>query len=257
MRFGICTGIENVSLLEETGYDYFEWSLSSMASLSEEDFSAAKKKLEEYSLKPEACNVFFPGTLALTGPDVDIAAVDEYIKKALGRAVEVGTQITVVGSGRSRNVPEGWDRAKGVEQFLTVLRKIGDEAARYGVTAVIEPLNKGETNIINSVKEGYDLVKLAAHPNVKLLADFYHMKLERESMDGLIEAGSSIQHIHIANSNGRVYPLQRNEDSYVEFFDALLETGYDGRISVEAKAVDPAGDAVKALKLLKDLSGKA
>lgn len=254
MRFGICTGIENIPLLTEVGYDYFEWSVSTIASLSEQDFREAKNKLNQCALKPEVCNVFFPGTMALTGPDVDFDAVVEYIKKALGRVAELGTQIIVVGSGKSRKVPEGWEKAKGVEQFCTVLRKIVDEAAQYGIMALIEPLNKGETNIVNSVAEGHELVKLLGHPNIKLLADFYHMRLENESMEGLIEAGSEIKHLHIANSHGRVYPLDVNEDNYVEFFEALRKIGYNGRISIEASAANPREDAIRALKLLKELA---
>ncbi len=253
MRFGICTGIENVPLLEEAGYDYFEWSVTTIASLSNEEFREVKNRLKGFSLKPEACNVFFPGTMMIVGPDADMNAIKEYARKALGRVAELGTQVTVVGSGKSRRVPEGWEKARALDQFCAVLQVIGDLASQNGIIAVIEPLNSGETNLVNSVAEAHELEKLVNHPNVKLLADFYHMRVGNEPMDGLVAAGEKIRHLHIANSNGRLYPLDKNEDSYEEFFGALRKIGYNGRISVEASTKNMREEAVKALKLLKEL----
>jgi sugar phosphate isomerase/epimerase len=66
-----------------------------------------------------------------------------------------------------RNVDKAW------EQLADTCLILGREASKYDITIVIEPLNKSETNIINSVAEGYKLAQQVNHPNVKLLADFY------------------------------------------------------------------------------------
>ena len=74
-------------------------------------------------------------------------------------------------------------------------------AGRYGIIIAVEPLNRAETNIINSVEEGLKFVRDVDHANIKITADFYHMRRENEPMDVLIQAGKDIAHLHIANSN--------------------------------------------------------
>ena len=45
MRFGICTGPENIELLEKLGYDYIELNASKMLTLSEEELESIREKL--------------------------------------------------------------------------------------------------------------------------------------------------------------------------------------------------------------------
>ncbi|MFO7296403.1 MAG: sugar phosphate isomerase/epimerase, partial [Clostridia bacterium] len=108
--------------------------------------------------------------------------------------------------------------------------------------------------VLNSVKEGVDFVRDVAHDHVKLLADFYHMRRENEDMDALLSASDHLVHLHIANSNGRVCPLERTEDIYDTFFERLKEIGYQGRISIEARIEDVDREAPIALALLRELS---
>lgn len=53
-----------------------------------------------------------------------------------------------------------------------MLGTLGDVAAKYGITVVVEPLQTKETNLINTVAEGIEIVKKVDRPNVKCLADF-------------------------------------------------------------------------------------
>jgi sugar phosphate isomerase/epimerase len=54
-------------------------------------------------------------------------------------------------------------------------------AEKYGVTIAVEPLNSGETNFINSLAEGVEIVDAVKSPRMKLLCDIYHMLKEDES----------------------------------------------------------------------------
>lgn len=254
MRIGICTGVENINKLEAMGFDYIEPALNAAVALSKEQFDNVKRMVDKSSIKCEAFNCFFPWDIKIVGPDAaDSAIINEYIKRALERASLLGCRITVVGSGGARRAPEGWDMKRGLEQLAGVLRRIGEEAAQYGITVVVEPLNSKETNIVNSVHEGLQIVKTVNHSNVKLLADFYHMREERESMDTITTSGGFLKHLHIANSSGRIYPLNRYEDKYELFFKALKEAGYNERISIEASTNNFEGDAPVALALLREL----
>jgi sugar phosphate isomerase/epimerase len=163
----------------------------------------------------------------------------------------LGVKVLVVGSGSGRKCPEDWPKEAAIEQFSQILFEIAEEAKKYDIIATVEPLNKKETNIINSVSEGLEFVKNINHQNLKLLADFYHMRIEQENMDILKDASQHLHHVHIANSNGRVYPLNKDEDDYETFFNMLRQIGYNGRVSIEAPSSDIKKEGAASLNLLR------
>jgi len=127
-------------------------------------------------------------------------------------------------------------------------------AAKYGLTIAMEPLNTGETNILNTVTEGFQFVQAVEHPNVKLLADFFHMRKENEELSILSEVSSELVHLHIANGHDRTYPLDSTEDLYEDFFNILRESGYKGRCSIEGRTDNIDRDAPIALALLRNMT---
>jgi len=254
MRFGVSTGLENIKFLEKAGFDYLEWSLNVVAAKSEIEFSSIKEILEASAIKCEVMNCFFPPGIKVVGPDINESFIMEYIEKALERSAQLDTKILVLGSGGQRSLPVNWDKKTGFEQFMRLLEFIGRESAQYGITIVLEPLNSKETNLVKSIKEGFLMVRDLDNPNVKLLADFYHMRMEKESMKAIEGTQGLLKHIHLANSNGRIFPRDIEEDEYAGFFKALKAINYDERISIEASTNNIEEDATKALILLKKLS---
>ncbi len=254
MKIGICTSVENIKKMEAMGYDYIEPAVAGTAGMTEEDFLKAEEMVSGSGIRCEAFNVLFPGDIKLTGPVVDKEKISAYLEKAFDRIHRLGAEVVVFGSGGARRVPEGFAPEAAFDQLVEAARLVGDVAARYGLTIAIEPLNTGETNIINSVAEGLHLVQTVDHPQIKLLADFYHMRMENEGMDVLRDTGKILRHTHIANSNGRIYPQVATEDTYDDFFACLKAGGYAGRMSVEAGTKDVDKDGPVSLKLLRDLS---
>jgi len=256
MRYGICTNTASVKLVADAGYDYVELALTEISQLTDEEFDRFFQEMQSLSIKAEAFNVFFPGSIRLTGPEVQFDVIRHYAEKALKRASSIGCKTVVLGSGGSRKIPDGFSRHEAMEQFKEVLRIVGDIASTYGITVVLEPLNTTETNLINSVLEGLDLIKEVNHENVKLLADFYHIQKENQPLSDLLQLKNHLNHVHIANSHGRVYPYVQTEDLYQEFFENLMIIGYDGRISVEGSTSDMVNEAPRALKMMKALEDK-
>ncbi|MCM8901793.1 sugar phosphate isomerase/epimerase [Caldicoprobacter algeriensis] len=254
MKIGVCTGVENIKKMEDIGFDYIEPSVVSIAKMNDEEFNAAMNLVDGSNIKCEAFNVLFPGNIRLTGSEVDEGGIKDYLERAFARVSRLGAKVIVFGSGGARKIPDGWSREEAWKQLVRIARIAGDVAAEYGLTIAMEPLNTSETNILNSVEEGLRFVTDVGHTHVKLLADFYHMRRENEDMDVLVKAGSIIAHLHIANSNGRVCPLDRSEDVYDAFFQKLKEVGYQGRISIEAGIKDVDRDAPVGLNLLRELS---
>ncbi len=167
------------------------------------------------------------------------------------RAKALGGEIVVLGSGGARKVPEGFDKKRALEQFSELCRELGPRAAEAGVTIAIEPLNSKEDNLINSVAQGAQIVDAVAHPNIQLLADFYHMFEDREPTQNAADAGKRLKHTHLADL-GRLAPgFAEGEADFVGFFAALRAAGYDKRCSFEGKTHDLASQAAPLLATMR------
>ena len=77
-----------------------------------------------------AANGFLPGDLRSTGPAVDLERLRRYATAAFRRARQVGIGIVVYGSGASRQVDEGFARARAEQQFVEALRTVGPPGRR-------------------------------------------------------------------------------------------------------------------------------
>ena len=264
MKLGICIGVQQdiekpvidislISDLKTIGYDYIELPLAPVAALSEERFAELRSLLEKSDLPVEVCNVFFPGTLRLTGENADHDSAVEYVKTACDRAARIGTKIIVLGSAGAKNLPEGFPYEKGRQQFVNLLHRIQQIAAPLDISIAVEPLNTKESNFITSVKEGYEIVKSVSESHIRLLADYYHMAREKEDLSILAEVGDMLTHIHIASEENRRYPKPEDPDDYVALASFLREGGYTGRISIEGSSDDIQADAAVSFPVLQNL----
>jgi sugar phosphate isomerase/epimerase len=140
-------------------------------------------------------------------------------------------RVVVLGSGWTRNIPEGWTRAQAEDEFLSALEWCADALRGSGTTLAIEPLNRKESNLVNSVGDGARLARKLNRPEVRGLADFYHMDEENEPLDELREHCAWLAHIHLADT-GRLNPGTGSYD-YPSFFGHLKACGYQGLLSAE------------------------
>ena len=149
-------------------------------------------------------------------------------------------QRLVFGSGVAQNIPEGWDRRARCNKLFDFGRTSAELAAAHGITIVLEPLNRGECNVINSVGEAMEYVRAVDHPNFQCLVDSYHFWLEEEPLEHLTAAMPWIKHVHVADKAGRVPPGESKFSDYRPLFGVLKRGNYDGRISIECLGFDAA-----------------
>ena len=265
MRFGCCTnmiavnsdgtGVESIELLKELGYEFIELPLAQVMALNGFEFDKLVKKVDSSRIACEVFNVCFPGSIRLTGNEVNDQAVTSYILTALERAAQLGVEVIIFGSSGARNVPQGFAADQAWKQLVNMLKQFDGMAKTYGITIAIEPLNKLESNIINTTLEGLQLAKEVGCDNTKLLVDYYHWALEKEDPDVILMSGEYIRHVHFSRPEGRVFPKDTDPDRtmYSTFFNNLKKIGYDERISVEAYAGDLKKDAAQSLELLRKM----
>jgi sugar phosphate isomerase/epimerase len=251
-KIGICTNLSNWKILEAAGYSYLEETVQNFL-VPLEDESVFNKKLEllkQSSLPVPALNGFIPGKLKSVGPEAVHDDILKYAETAFRRAQIVGVKNIVFGSSGSRKVPEGFAREEALEQFTDLCRKLAPIAEKYDVIIDLEPLNKGECNLLNSVADGGKIVRNVNHKNFRLLADIYHMLRENESPYSITENGDLIKHVHIAENKERAAPGTYNDD-FRPYFRALKEIDYKGLMSIECNWKDMGEQASPALQVLR------
>lgn len=257
LQIGLSTSLDQLEAAQALGFDYLEVIASAVAGLSDDDYAKLQGRVKALKIPIIAANSFVPGTIKLTGPETNQAAQAEYVRKCLGRLSKIGVKYVVFGSGKAREVPEGYDREKAFQQLIDFGRLAATEGQKVGITIVLEPLRKQETNIINSVGEGLPLVAAINHPHFMILSDFYHLAEEHEDPAVLRKAGPMLKHTHVANPAGRVFPKNADEAAYAPFFANLAAIGYKGGMSIEARTTDLAADAPPAIALLRQLAKQA
>lgn len=233
---GVCTSVEHAVELVVSGVDFIEENIQRVLVPHEptSTFSPLLSTLRQSPLPIPSANSFLPATLKCVGPEVDRAALTRYVEVACARAAEAGITTLVLGSGGARQIPAGWAPARARDQFVALLEIIAPHAERNSVTVVVEALNRGECNLINSLAEGADVVSAVNHPNIRLLTDIYHMLREEEPADQITTYAHLITHAHIAERVERTVPGRAGDD-FGAYFGALQAMNYRGAIAIEAR----------------------
>jgi len=124
--------------------------------------------------------------------------------------------------------------ADGRQYLLAALDECGRHASQYNVPLIFEPLNRYETNHVNTVATGMALIQaLGNDPNVCLLADLFHMQIEETDVAAsLVAAGAMIGHVHFVDSNRR--PVGLGHTDFRPIIAALRAINYQGYLSAEA-----------------------
>lgn len=248
---GYCSSLREIDAVRAAGFDYVELRTTEVAALPDADFEKLVEGLKRDGPPVSATFLFLPPELKLTGPVVDEAAQMAYVKKALTRVARLGAHTVVLGSGTARRVPEGFPKEKGLDQFVGFCRRLAPEARSRGITIAIEPQRPQESNLVNSVAEGLEVVRAVDDPAIQLTVDFYHLAEVKEDPSVVVKAAPHVRHLHMANPVGRVFPLRWEEFDYAGFFDSLRRIGYRGRMSVEARSADFAVEAPRTIAFLK------
>lgn len=251
MEYGVCVGVDLVEAVKRSGFSYFEWTVGSYLQPSEEDeeFLRARKSVAKAPLPCPAVNVFIPGSLKITGPEVSFGALTTYVETAIRRAYEAEIETIVFGSGGARRVPDGYPRQSAVEQLVQFGTMVAKTAERYGVLVAVEHLNRQECNILTSVQEAAEYVRKVDHPSFRLLVDAYHWAKENEPVESILNNGDLIIHAHIATPANRKPPGVETFD-FVPFLEALKQVGYDRRLSIEARLEDIDVELIQAFEYL-------
>lgn len=235
----------------KNGFDFLECTAGFMNGLKDGELEEIKAMIASYPIPVKAINSLVPAEYKVTGDESGFPALDEYISRTFERAAYLGVKKTVFGSGAARRYPEDCTKEKADERMNRFLEMCGREAEKNGLVFIIEPLNGLETNMIRTVSDGLSYVQRINSPYVRLLADVYHMYMEKEDLGILKKAFPVLGHIHVSSTGTRKHPGIEKEEYLDNFIAELKKIGYAGDISIEARLDDFDKDSLAGITYIK------
>jgi sugar phosphate isomerase/epimerase len=250
-QLGIVASIDQDSLVYASGFRMFGESVSRTISpaLTAEQFQQNLTRIKNAKCRLFICNVFFPGTFKIAGPDVDEKRVLDYADSVFARAKQAGVSFIVLGSGGARRIPDGYDVKKAEADFVVLCRKLAINASKYGIKVILESLEAVETNFIITLTSAAAIVRAVNHPNFKLNADIFHMMREGESPQSIVDAADVLAYCEIAEKQKRSLPGVQGDD-FKPYLRSLRKANYKGYIFIEGNTSDPRHDIPLAFAYL-------
>jgi len=221
------------SKIKEMGYDSVEIPVEDPELIN---VGVVKKALADNDLKPIICGAFGP-TRDLTREDPAVHQnCFEYVEACFKISAELGASF-VAGPmysavGKARLLPPDERKA---EWNLAVknLRKVCLIAEKYGQQIALEPLNRFESDLVNTAEDVVRMVKDIDHPAAKILLDSFHMTIEERNLQTAIEtAGKDLIHFQVSE-NYRGMPGS-GQTRWKDIKTALENINYEGAVSIES-----------------------
>lgn len=148
---------------------------------------------------------------------------------AMGSTVICGPMFQTIGQFTGNGPTE-----VELERAGEVLLKVADKAQAAGITLALEPLNRFECYLLNTLKDAATFTRRVNHPAVSVLFDTFHANIEEKDMAGAIRAYGKgvIRHVH-CSANDRGIPGE-DHIPWPDVFSALHAIDYDGWLVLES-----------------------
>ena len=245
MRFGLNTflanagfsdsSIEVIQQFKSYGADAIELAIADPSAVTP---SKVNEALSAAGLeKPLICGAFSLDR-DLRGSPEQVENSKQYIRDLIAIAKQIDSPLICgpmySGVGRANpHTPE--ERAAQLDQIVEKLKPLCDEAQEAGVTLAVEPLNRFETDCINTLAQGAELIERVGSDALKMHIDTFHMHIEEaDSAAAILEFGKYIGHVHASGSNRGVPGTE--QVAWKPVISALKEIGYTGDIIIESFA---------------------
>ena len=195
----------------------------------------------------DKCGLVAGSTCACYGPDRDLRGTPEaqraamdYVRSLLDYMVVLDSPVLIgpvySAVGRADAVPP----AEYKQQWKTVvknLKALCRYAEKRGKVLAMEPLNRFETDFINTCDQALKMVRAVRSPALKLLLDTFHMNIEEKNQAATIrKTGKLLGHFHACGSD-RGTPGNDHID-WKSIAEALKDINYQGDVVIESFTTD-------------------
>lgn len=242
--------------IKEAGYDIVEVAVEDASLINWQEL---RQRAADLGLQITISGAF--------GPDRDISSTEpairknglQYITDCVAIAEKMGSPVfggpVYSAVGKTRIVSEEQkkqERAWCVEN----LQEAGRIAGNHGIIIGLEPLNRFETDMINTVDQAIALVKETGSPHIRILLDTFHANIEEKNIPSAIRRIGKDLLCHIqGNESDRGTPGTGHLD-WQGIKTALQEIGYEGAIVLETFGA-PSKELARAACIWRPLANSA
>lgn len=231
--------------VKEWGFDVIELPVEN---IGDWDPAAAARLLTDLGLGATVTLVMGEGRELVAADAATVTRTQDYLCGVVDAAHTVGAPVIAgpayASVGRTWRMDEA-DRRRCYADLTQNLGPVVDYAQQAGVQVAVEPLNRYETSLINTVDQGLEALAGLPDAGCGLLLDIYHMNIEETDIPAAIRrAGERIAHVQVC-ANDRGAP-GADHLPWVAILQALDDVAYQGPLCIESFTADNATIATAA-----------
>ncbi len=244
---------EKLAFVKKIGFDCFEID----GSLLLNDFDTVKNAVKESDIKVVSACGGYRGWIGDFIEERRLNAVED-LKKIICRLEQIGATSVVVpaawGMFTHRLPPMVSPRTTqgDTAAIINSLKELECCAKKHNIVICLEPLNRYQDHMINTLQDGVSIIKEGNFEMVKLTCDFYHMSIEEDDISKALEQHKDyVAHVHIAE-NHRYQPGSGSID-FKRHIETLKIIGYTGNIVNEGRirGANPLEEYIKSISYVK------
>lgn len=204
--------------------------------LDDWDPHRAARVLDDHGLAASVSLVMGEGRELVAADAITVGATQDYLRAVVDAAHEVGAR--VIGGPAYASVGRTWrttpqERADVCAELAENLLPVVEHAIDAGVVVGLEPLNRYETSLINTVDQALAVIEPLPTEGIGLMLDVYHMNIEERDLPAaVVRAGARIAAVQVCG-NDRGAPGGDGID-WPGLLAALEQAGYDGPLVIES-----------------------
>lgn len=219
--------------IKQMGFDVVEIPVEDPGLINGDE---VKKSLEDNGLKAVVCGAFGPSK-DLTHQDISVHQdCFDYIEKCFELCNKwesqflAGPMYSAVGKARMLS---GDQRQREWDLAVDNIHQVCVMAQEHGLSIALEPLNRFESDMINTAEDVMRFIEDVNHSSAKVLLDGFHMTIEEKNIREAIQrVGDKLIHVQVSE-NHRGIP-GTGLTPWDQFVEGLQDIEYQGSIVIES-----------------------
>lgn len=223
---------QGFAALDREGFRFVEISIRNADDIPFEDLSLLLQKfrLQVTALATGQGCLHEQLCFTAVDPEQHQASVRRF-KAIIDLASSLGASV-IFGGVRGKLSGSPLEQSLQREKVMESFHDCDQYAEKHGVALLIEPINRYETNFINTAAEAVEFIGQSGSRSTKVLLDAFHMNIEEVDISTSMRlTGERLGYFHIVDSN-RQSPGQGHLD-FKRIFETLYQMGYQGPVSAE------------------------
>jgi D-psicose/D-tagatose/L-ribulose 3-epimerase len=196
-----------------------------------------KKMLQQYELKVSSIAGMY-----LWKDEIkrDLASSDKkireqtiiYLFKCIDYAQLMGAKLVIVVPAAVSKLAPSLSKKEDWKNSVKAVQEVAKYAEKKDILLAIEPINRYETYLVNSIQDALYYACEVNSSHVKIMADTFHMNIEERDIPEAIRiAGNNLINVHLADSNR--CSVGRGHINFKALIKALKEINYQYALTLE------------------------